>query len=661
MQEQHQSKSMCSPNYYLVSLFLTLMGTLLFLVNARGVSGIHGLLLISILLMVAPTLFYIFCEKFSLTRRQSLTLLLIPLFALQYIYYLQAGVPVGFTDPHYHIFAYWRLFSGAGKILFENVQQISFNLVGLYILFRLLSLACNLDIVTLAAAIPPFLNILIIIAVYLVVNRLHEHRIGLLAAMLYGWENQVLVFGQEFRTQTMGVIILFTITAFLLIINRKTVRSGLFTVVILLAGLVTISFVVNFYALLIFSGAVAVIFLLLFFKRNLNWLFLNFYSVGLYFLFIILIVFYLMCISNGFDNLITQFYQIFLKTQTKSQDPFVSNIIHKSGLLSLYGGASLIIFTCILAFLKRIFKWRTITSFCISAGTILVLFSFFLKHIDIMFSSVVSGVNKYLLNIMALMREQAVLYGNVYCKFVTFSTYFNWGLFLIPYIYYFSFVIKNKGKNVKPLIFFVAYSFLLAFCLVNRLTGPLSPSRPYIVVLILLVTTTSYFLYHLPGLLKYRYTDLVPKIMVILLVICFISGNVVKKPEYIIGNKYPFQMIPGAEDGVSYWHKDDGQYMASEFLSAAQPGRKVYVCMLMQRYPFLISTYENSLTPLSGIWVKAKNLGQQKGSLVLLEDKLYGGAFHSRQVLPKAEELDQTVQMMKIYTNDDYLLYEVKK
>ena len=71
------------------------------------------------------------------------------------------------------------------------------------------------DIVTLAGVIPPFLNILIILAVYLVVARLHEQRTGLLAAMLYGWENMVHVLGQELRTQTMGVLLLFIITALL--------------------------------------------------------------------------------------------------------------------------------------------------------------------------------------------------------------------------------------------------------------------------------------------------------------------------------------------------------------------------------------------------------------------------------------------------------------
>ena len=193
MQKIQNAKT--NPNHYLLSLLLTLVGTLLFLVNARGLSGLT-VLLISILLMVTPS-FYIFSEGHSLSSAQSLSLLLIPLFALQYIYYLQAGVPVGFTDPHRHIFTYWNLFTDSGKILFENVQSISLNFVGLYVLFRFLSLVSGSDIVTLAGVVPPFLNILIILAVYLVVARLHEQRTGLLAAMLYGWENMVHILGQR--------------------------------------------------------------------------------------------------------------------------------------------------------------------------------------------------------------------------------------------------------------------------------------------------------------------------------------------------------------------------------------------------------------------------------------------------------------------------------
>ncbi|CEO87422.1 membrane hypothetical protein [Syntrophaceticus schinkii] len=262
------------------------------MVNARGLSEIQGLLVISMLLMTAPLLFYYFLLKsVTLSRGQSLSLLLIPLFALQYIFYLQAGAPVGFTDPHHHIFICWNLFTDGGKILFENVQQISLNFVGLYVLFRLLSLASSLDIVTLAGIIPPFINILIITAVYLVVNRLHEHRTGLLAATLYGWENMVHILGQELRTQTMGVLILFTVTALLLILNKKTARSGVFAAVILLAGLVTTSFVCNFYALLVFTGAVCAVFIWFLYKRDLDWLVINSLSIVLYIAFLVFFCF----------------------------------------------------------------------------------------------------------------------------------------------------------------------------------------------------------------------------------------------------------------------------------------------------------------------------------------------------------------------------------
>lgn len=652
---------MCSPNYYLVSLFLTLMGTLLFLVNARGVSGIHGLLLISILLMVAPTLFYIFCEKFSLTRRQSLTLFLIPLFALQYIYYLQAGVPVGFTDPHRHIFTYWNLFSDAGKILFENVQQISLNFVGLYVLFRLLSLASNLDIVTLAAAMPPFLNILIVIAVYLVVNRLHEHRTGLLAAMLYGWENMVHILGQELRTQTMGVFILFTVTALLLILNRKTARSGVFAAVILLAGLVTTSFVCNFYALLVFTGAVCAVFIWFLFKRDLDWLVINSISIGLYIAFIVFYAVYLLYVSKGFDHLLAQFGHMIFNAVGQTMAPELGGIITKSILLVFLGVAALVGFGLLYLLIRKITKWQSFGSLCFTAGLLFFLSLGFLYYTGYPVAGVAAKFQHYLGGMLSLAQVQAHEYTRIYNHFVELTTYLIWALLVVPYICYFFVVIKNKDKNVKPLLFFASYSVLLAFCLVNRLNSPLNPGRPYVAVLILLVTAMAYFLYNIPSLIRIRPLRVIIKITALSLILCFIFANAVKRPDYIIGSKTPFQSVPGAEDLVPYWHKDEGQYLASDFLAATASGRKVFACMSMQRYPFLISTYENDLTPLYGIGVQAEGLKNHKGHLILLEDKIYGQTFYKRGELPNIEDLNQETQIAKIYNNNDYMLYKVKE
>lgn len=645
---------------YLFGLLITLAGTLFFLVNAKGLSGVPGLLLISILLMVTPTLFYIFSERCSFNRAQSLSLLVIPLFALQYIYYLQAGVPVGFTDPHRHIFTYCSLFSDAGKIIFENVQSISLNFVGLYLFFRSLSLINNIDIITLAGVIPPFLNILIVLTVYLVVNRVHEHRTGLLAAMLYGWEHMVHILGQELRTQTIGVLILFTVIALLLIINKKTARSGVFAAIILLAGLVTTSFVVNFYAFIVFTGAAAAVLIMLLFKRNLDWFVVNLLSIGLYLSFLAFYAFYLLHISKGFDSLLAQFVQLLMNTLAQAQSSAFGNIITKSILLVFLGIAVLIAFGVLYMLVKKVTKWRPLTCFCLTTGLLFLTSFCFLIYTGTSAVVVVSA-RHYLCGMMSLAQEQANGYGEIYSKFVTFGTYLTWCLLTITYIYYFVVVIRNWGKNPKAVIFFTAYSALLAFCLVNRLNSPLNPGRVYAVVLILLAAAMAHFLYHIPGLVKFRHGQVVMKIAAVSLILCLISANVVKKPDYIIGNKTPFQVVQGSGDRVSYWYRDSGQYLASDFLGENAAGRKVFACMLMQRYPFLISTDKNNLTPLYGIGTKAENLKNQKGSLVLLEDKINGKTFYDRDSLPDAGELDQTVQMMKIYTNDDYFLYMVKQ
>jgi asparagine N-glycosylation enzyme membrane subunit Stt3 len=265
------------------------------------------------------------------------------------------------------------LFDDAGKIIFDNVQQVSFNFVGLYVLFHLISLASSLDIFTLAAAIPPFLNILIIIAVYLAVNRLHEHRTGLLAAMLYGWENMVHILGQEYRTQTMGVLLLFFITALLLILNKKTARSGVFAVIILLAGLVTTSFVANFYALLVFTGAACAVFIWFLYKREGDWLVINTLSIVLYLAFIVFLVCYLLYVSGGFPYLLAQFSHILYNAAGQALSPEFGTIITKSILLVVLGCAALVGIGLIYMLIKKITKWRPAGSFCLTAGLVLLL------------------------------------------------------------------------------------------------------------------------------------------------------------------------------------------------------------------------------------------------------------------------------------------------
>jgi hypothetical protein len=657
---QEKKQSTISTNYYLVSLLLTLLGTLLFLANARGLSWVPWQLLFSILLMTAPTLFYIFYEKCSLSRGQALTLLLIPLFALQYLYYLQAGVPVGFTDPHRHIFTYWTLFDDAGKIIFDNVQQISLNFVGLYVLFRLLSLASSLDIFTLAAAIPPFLNILIIIAVYLAVNRLHEHRTGLLAAMLYGWENMVHILGQEYRTQTMGVLLLFFITALLLILNKKTARSGVFAVIILLAGLVTTSFVANFYALLVFTGAACAVFIWFLYKREGDWLVINTLSIVLYLAFIVFLVCYLLYVSGGFPYLLAQFSHILYNAAGQALSPEFGTIITKSILLVVLGCAALVGIGLIYMLIKKITKWRPAGSFCLTAGLVLLLSLGILLYTGHSVAGAASLILRYLNSMLSLAQAQANRYVELHSYFVGMSTYLIWVMLSVPYICYFFVVIKNKEKNVKALLFLAAYTVLLVFCLINRLSSPLNPGRPYAAVLILLAAAMAFFLYKIPNLLKIRSLRVIMKATAVLLIFCFISANVLKKPDYIIGNKTPFQSVPGEEDMIPYWYKDKGQNLASEFLASSSADRNVFACMVMQRYPFLIRTHENGLNPLYGSGVQAENLKNHKGSLILLEDKINGETFYNRENFPKTEELDQQVQLGKIYSNDDYLLYGVR-
>jgi len=238
-------------NLYLSNFLLILVGIVCFIINAKRLADLPGLLTVSVILMVTPIINIFLSNDFSKVGKYgSLLLLLLPLFFLNYIFFIKMGSPVGYDDPHFHIYYYTQAFSENGKILFQNIQNISFNFVGLYIVFKFLVEICNENIVTTASLVPPLLNLLVVVLVYAVISRLHPHKIALLAAMFFGWETQTIIFGQEMRTQTIGIILLLSI---LVIIYRQKDSvnkslSDMIALIILLLGVITASFVSIFFA-----------------------------------------------------------------------------------------------------------------------------------------------------------------------------------------------------------------------------------------------------------------------------------------------------------------------------------------------------------------------------------------------------------------------------
>lgn len=240
-------------------------------------------------------------------------------------------VPVGFTDVHSHIIEYMKLFSSKGTILFSESQQMSFNFINLYLIFHFSAEMSNSNIIFLSSLIPPIFSLINIILIYIIINKLHSHRIGLLAMLLFGWENQILIFGHEMRTQTLGVLILYLILFFQYSDMKKSVSTSI-VLIILFFNAATAAFSTFIYTfLLIFVLLLLYVLLPRFsifeYKPPLL-------TIRIFLLFIIFFIFYLYYISGGLQNIVLTFIQLFI--QTLYQTDIGQLAIGKTGQL-IYG------------------------------------------------------------------------------------------------------------------------------------------------------------------------------------------------------------------------------------------------------------------------------------------------------------------------------------
>lgn len=301
-------------NRYGIYLLLILLGTLILFANSKFTLGIIGLLPLSVLLLTLPVILMIFSEENNkITKVGCLILLFFPLILINFIYYIQVSFPVGFQDVHDHIYLYNHLFSN-GKILFNNAQAISYNFVGLYIHTYFIQLISNLDIILLASIIPPIINIIMTFTIYLFINRLFSHKIAIVATLIIGWTDSFLLFGHEFRPQTLGTLFLFEILLIIAIFyskKEKTTSKKLIILLLLIIALTTTSFVSWLYCLIIFIILLVTSIIL---TRKWNILI----PPILVFLFFVFFIFYMIYIGISFNNiapfLIYLINQIFSKS-----------------------------------------------------------------------------------------------------------------------------------------------------------------------------------------------------------------------------------------------------------------------------------------------------------------------------------------------------------
>jgi hypothetical protein len=304
-----------------------------FLINAKELIHISGLLLLSLLFMIIPAvLIALNWDTYHLTKIQSLFLVIVPLIFLNYIYYITMGLPVGFTDVYSHMLQCQQSVNLDGVIQFS--ERLSFNFVALYIIFNFLMATSNLNIMTLASIIPPFFNLIIIVTVYLLVKKLHSHKVALIAMLFYGWENQTLIFGHEFRTQTLGTLLLL-MALFIGYSNFKKSSSTIILIIILfssaMSSFVSIFFTsVVFFVMLVTSTIVGSASKWQKTTELMTWRLLGLYLISC--------LFYIKFISGEFNNLIytirTLFNQMLKNTEATK---FSGNQLVQATGEALYG------------------------------------------------------------------------------------------------------------------------------------------------------------------------------------------------------------------------------------------------------------------------------------------------------------------------------------
>jgi hypothetical protein len=375
-------------NYYLFSLLITIIGIILFLLNARRIILIPGLLIIAFFFMLIPCVYNTFRDdKSYINKVFSIILLLILLFTINYIFVITQGSLVGMVDQHDHIFEYSKIFSDNAKINFSEIFILSYAFVGMYVLFYFISIFTNLGISQIAYFIPQFLNILFIIIIYLIVSRIHSHNIAIIAALLYGFQTWVLYFGQEMRTQTFGILLLFLTIAIIVIFKGKKNSKDFFPSILLICvlfSLVTSAFVSIFFSSLVFIGFLLFEYLSpLFFKDNNQKVF---YTLTAFMIFLFAFILYLYYISLNMFNIPDTIKWLFANIETKSTLS-INTIVQETNsdlkkiLLSIVPFLSTLIFrlyqVALLIYIYLSFKQKNYLSLLIISGFIPLLIVYY--------------------------------------------------------------------------------------------------------------------------------------------------------------------------------------------------------------------------------------------------------------------------------------------
>ncbi|PKL74043.1 MAG: hypothetical protein CVV29_00325 [Methanobacteriales archaeon HGW-Methanobacteriales-2] len=385
-------------NLYLICILLVILGLIGLLLNAKELFNFPGLILFSIILMIAPGIFIVLNNKYEYGQIQSLILIIIPIIFVNYIISIKMGLPTGYQDTHSHIYQFYQIFNESGKILFENSQKASFNFVGLYILYMALLKIINVNLASVVPFFSPLLNLFQILCVYLIGEKLFTTKISLLTMLFFGWNYQVILFGNDMRTQTLGVLLLFLFLFFVILFKqRKNNEISKNTVlIIILFSIVLSSFVSIIYTSLLITG---IILASIIFSRYYKWETekYEFITFGTFLLFWVFFIFYLIYIGISFDSVVMSVYNLFIESLFETGPHTLPS--GPSG--QLYGNfvfyyqriIYILFFIFSIIFVKDLYKEKNFTVTVIFIG----LFSLFLYFLFSSITGLLSAARMYIL------------------------------------------------------------------------------------------------------------------------------------------------------------------------------------------------------------------------------------------------------------------------
>ena len=209
----------------LALVLVEIIGMLSLTLNLKGILVTPFSFSLGLFILLSPPLYMIvgsWTDRIDFRRGYILLLLIIPIFFFSFFLVISNSDPVGLDDTHIHILESYQVVVNGGTSFVEN-SQISVTLAGLYIFNAEIALLLGMDVWTIALFIPQIILLFYIVILYCILMRVQSFKVAMLSIFILCFESNVILFGQEVRTQDMAMIF---IAMILLIIVIKVVGTS---------------------------------------------------------------------------------------------------------------------------------------------------------------------------------------------------------------------------------------------------------------------------------------------------------------------------------------------------------------------------------------------------------------------------------------------------